>query len=72
MKKESFISICPQCGSKNTKEIVGLRYTPTTRKCLSCGFIGIFPLIKKSKLKQFQKLIESKSFQSEKNKGIEK
>ena len=49
MKKEVYI--CPQCGSINTKDVIGLRYTPTARKCVKCDYIGIFPLIYKKSVR---------------------
>jgi len=58
MKKE--IYICLQCGSINTKEVIGLRYTPATRKCIDCNNIGVFPLISKNKIKGFQRRIKKK------------
>ena len=57
MKKED-THICPKCGSTNAKEVIGLRYTPTARKCLDCDYIGIFPIIPKNKIKEFQKKIK--------------
>jgi len=58
MKKEVYI--CPQCGSINTKDVIGLRYTPTARKCVKCDYMGIFPTIPKDKIKEFQKRIKEK------------
>jgi len=56
MEKE--IYICPQCGSTDSKELIGLRYTPTARQCAKCNYMGIFPIIPKNKIKEFQKRIK--------------
>ena len=55
MKKE--IHICPQCGSTETHDLIGLKYTPTARKCKNCEHFGIFPIIKNNKIGLFQKFI---------------
>jgi uncharacterized Zn finger protein len=56
------IYICPSCGSINTKEMIGFRnYTPTTRKCIDCDYIGICPTVPKEKIKEFQKRMKKKN-----------
>jgi len=59
MKKEKYI--CPQCGSENTKEQVGMQGTPTLRKCLDCSHAGIFPTVTGDRIKEFQEEIKKKN-----------
>jgi len=58
MKKEVYI--CPQCGSTDSKDIIGLRYTRTARKCNDCRYTGIFPIISMNKIKEFQRKMKKK------------
>ncbi|MBR9691529.1 hypothetical protein GOV06_01980 [Candidatus Woesearchaeota archaeon] len=59
-EKEKYVKICPQCGSTNIKiPPAGMDIKMTQQDyCTDCGFWGMFPEVKESKIKEFKKQIK--------------
>ncbi len=60
MKKETFVKICPKCGSTNIKTPPGGLnfYMSQPNYCQDCGNNGIIPEIEISKVKEFKKNLQ--------------